>query len=171
VVARAQRFLLANCRRDCSLNPINLPGIAADVVHSMYEAGDNREAIRQYLLTQGVSVSDGAIGNHKRKHLEPIVAATGVGFAKPGAPPKKKTHLEILEQIIQSGGETLDIKSTRISPEMLMKAIEMHHKLTEGSVWEDFLGAIGAMGDEMTGGPENPAAVESAGEQAQAVVE
>jgi hypothetical protein len=150
------------CRRSCTLNQINLPGDLAGAVHSMYEAGANREAIRTYLAERKVTVSDGAIGRHKGNHLDPAVE----DGTTPG---EKKSHLAILEQIIQKGGSTLDVSSTRISPEMLMKAIEMHHKLTEGSVWEDFLSAIGAMGDAMAaeGGPETPDAVQSADEQEQ----
>lgn len=150
------------CRPTCSLNEVNLPGALANDVHGMFESGINRVKIAEFLGAQNVRVSDRAVGRHKANHLEPLV-----GRPSSGGDGKKKTHLEILNQMIEAGGEQLDIKSTRISPEMTMKAIEMHHKLTEGSVWEDFLGAIGAMGDELAGGPENPDAVESVDEQAQ----
>lgn len=151
------------CRPSCTLNEINLPGQLAGGVHTLYEDGANREKIRNFLLESGVRVSEGAIGRHKANHLIPLVERG------PQAKGKKRTHLEILEEIIESGGDQLSTKGVRISPEMTMKAIEMHHKLTEGSVWEDFLSAIGAMADDATseGGPENPDAVESVEEQAQ----
>lgn len=151
------------CRTSCTLNEINLPGQLASGVHELYEDGANREKIRLYLAEGGVRVSDGAIGRHKSNHLIPLVERG------PTARAKKRTHLEILEEIIESGGDQLSTKGVRISPEMTMKAIEMHHKLTEGSVWEDFLTAIGAMADDAVseGGPENPDAVESGDEQAQ----
>ena len=153
-----------NCSRTCSLNAINLAGFHTQV-HELFESGANRAKIRAWLVEHDVVVSDGAIGRHKSNHLEPGVE----GLNKTG---EKKSHLQILEQIIQRGGNNLDLTTTRISPEMLMKAIEMHHKLTEGSVWEDFLSAIGAMGDEMTsdGGPETPDAVQSDDEQGQGAV-
>ena len=154
--------LNGKCRTSCTLNPINLPGEAADGVHTLYEQGANREAIQAYLQTLSIRVSTGAVGRHKQNHLDPMVDA-GPGSGKSG----KKTHLQILEEIIEQGGSQLGTSGTRISPEMTMKAIEMHHKLTEGSVWEDFLGAIGAMGDELAGGPENPDAVQSGDEQGQ----
>lgn len=152
----------AKCQRNCTLNAINLPGETAEAVHQLYESGANREKIRLYLAEHAVRVSDGAIGRHKTNHLEALVESA------PGGSTGKKTHLQILEEIIAKGGDTLSMQSVRISPEMTMKAIEMHHKLTEGSVWEDFLSAIGAMGDEVSeGGPENPDAQTSADEQAQ----
>lgn len=148
------------CRVSCTLNAINLPGELAPAVHTLYEEGGNREKIRLFLAEHNVKVSDGAIGRHKSNHLEPLVeSAAGDG--------KKKSHLQILEEIISAGGEQIGVKGIRISPEMTMKAIEMHHKLTEGSVWEDFLSAIGAMGDEAAAGVENPDAVQSGEEQEQ----
>lgn len=153
------------CGRTCSLNEINLHGYGGEV-HQLYEDGKNRDTIRSFLAERKISVALGTIGRHKQLHLDPLVEApVGDPHAKPK---KKKSHLEILEEIISSGGEQLGTKGVRISPEMTMKAIEMHHKLTEGSVWEDFLGAIGAMADESSaGGPENPEAVASTEEAAQ----
>lgn len=143
-----------------------MPADVAEEVLRRYGAGDNRAEIKAYLATQGITVSESSIGNHKQKHLE--VLHVGPAAESRRKRDKPKTHLEILEQIIQRGSETVDVRTTRISPEMLMKAIEMHHKLTEGSVWEDFLSAIGAIGAEAAeGGPENPNLVASADEQAQ----
>lgn len=149
------------CKASCSLNEINLPGPLVPVVHSMYEEGKNRETIAAFLAEHQVRVSTASIGRHKGNHLDPG------GDALPGDG-KPKSHLEILNTIIEQGGQQIGTKGVRISPEMTMKAIEMHHKLTEGSVWEDFLNAIGAMADEdREGGPENPDALQAADEQEQ----
>lgn len=169
MVAKARTYVVGpNCRRDCGLNPINMPTDVGEQVLSMYGAGKNRADIRAYLLTQDISVSEAAVGNHKARHLEAMFSGPAIRSGPKGKP---KTHLEILETIIQRGGSTVDLQTTRISPEMLMKAIEMHHKLTEGSVWEDFLSAIGALGEESAaGGPESPDVVASSDEQAQGAI-
>lgn len=154
------------CGRTCSLNEINLHGYGGEV-HELYESGANREKIRTFLSERKIVIALGTIGRHKTLHLDPLVEA------RPGdphaPPPKKKSHIEILQDIITAGGEQLGTKGIRISPEMTMKAIEMHHKLTEGSVWEDFLSAIGAMADESVAGgdAENPEAIQSSEEAAQ----
>lgn len=160
------RFAInGGCTRTCSLNEVNLAGYGGDV-HQLYEDGGNRETIQAFLMERGVRVSTGAIGRHKQKHLDPMVVAPR-GSDEPDRPREKKSHIQILEEIISAGGAQLDTKGVRISPEMTMKAIEMHHKLTEGSVWEDFLSAIGAMAEDAPAPPENPDASQSEDEQAQ----
>lgn len=162
MAARAQKYMVnGKCRVHCSLNPVNLPGESAQLAHSLYEEGANRETIRLALGELGVSVSDGAIGRHKANHLDALVA-DAPGATDPG---KKLSDLETLDIIISKGAHQLEGSSVRISPDMLTRAIDLKYKLTQGNVFEAFLGAIGAIGDEAA--LESPDAQKSSDEQAQ----
>lgn len=163
---RAQKYMVnGKCRVTCSLNPVNLPGDASERAHVMYEEGANREQIRLALKEMGISVSDGAIGRHKTNHLDPMVASGTVSD-----PDRKLSDLETLDIIIAKGAQQLEGSSVRISPDMLTRAIDLKYKLTQGNVFESFLGAIGAIGDEATA-VENPEAGSSADERQQSAVD
>lgn len=126
------KLVLAGCSRLCSLNVGNMPGGLPELVVKWFEEGATIEEVRLRLLEMGVKVSNGAIGRHRKGHLHPA-GVVSHGEAGQG---EKKTDLEVLETIIGRGSQQVDSSSTRISAEQLLRAIELKHKLTEGSVFD-----------------------------------
>lgn len=166
------KFRLDGCHTLCASNPKNLPAGMADLLHGWYEAGDNNETISRKTKEFGNPISIGALANHRRKHL--VREDQYVPIQQLGGDPdldrtERLTDLEILDRIIQAGGKGLNSRSVRITPEMTMKAMELRQKLTQGSVFDNFMDAVSvafaAPGDAA---PEAPDAVMSEDEQAQA---
>jgi len=124
-------LVLVNCTRACSLNIHNLPSGIGELVVKWFEDGDSIRAVAQRLQDLEIKRSAGAIGRHRLKHME----------KRSGSLPredqvKKKTDLEVLETIIFRGSQQVDLSASRISAEQLLRAIELKHKLTEGSVFD-----------------------------------
>lgn len=165
------RYQIANCTKGCSLNPDNLPGGMGAMVHSWFEMGNNNMQIVRKSDAIGHHLSNGAIGRHRQKHLvkwdeEADVSQSG--------PVKRKSDLDILDQIIGRGSEMVDLATFRITAEQLLRAIELKQKLTQGSMFQDFFGAIEEESDRLAAAEaekESPDAVESEEEQAQAGTE
>lgn len=165
------RYEILNCTRACSLNASNLPAGMGEAVHSWFESGDNDRTISAKSDAIGHHLSQGAIGRHRSKHL--FKTNTGP-VLKPQDPSKRKSDLEILDQIIGRGSDMVDLATFRITAEQLLRAIELKQKLTQGSLFQDFFGAIEEESDRIAAAEankENPEAVESEEEQAQAAVE
>jgi hypothetical protein len=174
---KPRKYVVQGCSVQCSLNPRNLPVAGAyDAIHAWYEQGCNAETIQSNAKTMGWELTTRAIFRHKANHLVAKEHLTHFGEKEqvvldPDAPARKLSDLEILDKIIQAGSKQLAQQSVRITPEMTMKAMELRLKLTQGSVFDDFLNAVGqAFGAETPGDsstPESPAAVKSADEQQQ----
>ena len=164
VSKRAAKFVLNNCTLACSINPANLPNNMGALVHAWFEAGDSNVKMIEKAAALDVKLSNGSLGRHRQRHL---VRSDGA-FNQPLKASEKKTDLEVLEIIIGRGSQQVDLATTKISAEQLLRAIELKHKLTEGSVFESLFGALVEEGDAaFAGGPESPEAVASAEEQAQ----
>ena len=154
------------CTKACTLNEFNLPSGSFPEIHAMYEAGLNARAISHKVEeVWNHHLSYGAIDRHKGKHLDKTTA----GFAGvPGrsVPRKKVSDLELLDLMISKGADVLDAPNVKISPEQLLRAMELRLKLTQGSVFQDFFDAIGVVSGEVA--ETNPDAGSSAEEQEQA---
>ena len=163
---RSGTYVVTKCTQRCSLSAASLPAGLAKTVHGWFEAGDNDVTIVEKAHTVGIEVARSSVGNHRAKHLQKLY----VGIPEVDAPPvERKSDLEVLELVIGRGAEHLALASQRISTEQLLKAIELKHKLTEGSVFESFFGVLEAEGeDAMAANTEVPEAVSSEEEQAQA---
>lgn len=176
---KPQKFRIEGCPKVCSLSVEKL-GNLADSIHSFYEMGDNDKTISEKAYLLGVKISSGAAGRHRANHLIPVmtaadklIAATGAGYAgvDPDKPIEKVDDLTVLERIISKGATTIDLATSRISPEMTIRAIELKYKLTQGSAFESFLAAIGGTMEEVTGRGHDPDAEASEEEQAQSAEE
>lgn len=160
------RYVINNCTRNCTLNPKRLPGEQGALVHGWYEAGDNNQTIINKANVLGLKFSNGSVGRHRAKHL---VVMVDPHLDPSQAHAEKKSDLEVLEIIIGRGAQQVDLATTKISAEQLLRAIELKHKLTEGSVFDSLFGALVSEGDDAyASGPEAPAAVASDEEVAQA---
>jgi hypothetical protein len=81
------------------------------------------------------------------------------------------TDLQVLEAMIKTGAKNLRSDSKiRITPEMTVRAIELKYKLTQGNVFESFLGGMADLMEEATGRGDDPS-VQSKDEAAQATEE
>jgi hypothetical protein len=156
------------CSKACTLNEFNLPPGSFPEIHAMYEAGLPQEAIQAKVKeTWQHHLSFGAIQRHRSKHLEKVTS----GFApSPNAPTvgatgKKVSDLDLLDLMITKGADVLNAPNVKISPEQLLRAMELRLKLTQGSVFQDFFDAIGAVSGEVA--ETNAEAVASEEEQAQ----
>lgn len=164
------------CTRACSLSEWALPGNAFGIVHTWFEQGHNNKVIHERSVAAGFPLSEGAIGRHRGRHLVPKDQMHSVGELikqADGEPEEQLSDLEILERLIQTGSKSLADKKVRVSPEMLMKAMELKYKLTQGNVFQGFLDAVNeAMAAEPEeGAPESPDAVADPDEQAQTAPE
>lgn len=164
------------CTRACSVSEWSLPGNAFAITHGWYEQGLNNKEMHAKSVEAGWPLSEGALGRHRGKHLAPKDQMHTVGELieqANGAPEQVLSDLEILERLIQTGSKSLADKKVRVSPEMLMKAMELKYKLTQGNVFQGFLDAVNeAMAVEPeVGAPESPEAVAATDEQAQSAPE
>lgn len=126
------------CTKACSLNPDALPGEMGDLVHSWFEAGDNNPTIAAKSDALGHHISDGAAGRHRKNHLEPM----GDESRDPTDMTLVKiNHIEFLEQLVARSAQSVHF-SSKVSPEMGIRAIEMIYKLTQGSQMDNFMTAV-----------------------------
>lgn len=171
------KYDLSGCTRGCSLNPQNLPGQLGGLVHSWFEQADNDPTIHAKAKSLGAKLSLGAIGRHRGRHL---ARADYVPPGDPGADPTKPggdaahlPHMEILENLIQAGARQVQSGVVKVSAEQLLRGLELHHKMTEGSAFQEFFDAMNAVGDEMLAEsleqmPDNPDVSRGTDERAQA---
>jgi hypothetical protein len=108
------------------------------MVHGWFEQGLNDKNIAKNASAAGFPLSHGAVGRHRGNHLEPK------GEITPAGPQKAKTDLEIIEAMIQAGGERAE--DFKMTPSETMKAMELKYKLTQGSAFEGMLDALNRAG-------------------------
>jgi hypothetical protein len=159
------KFRATDCHTLCASNPRNLPAGLPDLLHGWFEAGDNNETIHRKLKEFGHPISIGALANHRRKHLvreDQFVPIEQLGGDPDIDSDRKLSDLEILDRIIQAGAKGLNARTVRISPEMTMKAMELRLKVTQGSVFDNFMDAVSKAFNADDPGeptPESPEAV------------
>lgn len=137
----ARFAITSRCTRLCSFNAANLPAGAGQVIHSWYEEGLNDRAIVARAAEIGIKLSTTPAWRHRTKHLEKVEGTIPTA-PDPGKAAPKLSDLEILEKLIARGAETISLSSTKVSAEMLMKALELKHKMTQGSVFDQLLGSL-----------------------------
>jgi hypothetical protein len=143
------KLVIAGCSRKCSLNIGNVPSGRAELVIKWFEDGDSIAVVRRKLLEMGTVISMGSIGRHRKDHLHPVSAES----VSDGP---KKSELDILDIIIQRGAQQVDLSSTKISAEQLLRAIELKQKMTEGSVFQDMFDAMRGVGQVDFDAPKAP---------------
>lgn len=126
--------LLGTCGPKCSLNVGNLGEERAKMVHGWYEQGLNDKDIAKNAVAAGFTLSHGAVGRHRGNHLEPKGETLGARSLK------VRTDLEIIEAMIQAGGQRAG--EFKMTPSETMKAMELKYKLTQGSAFEGMLDAL-----------------------------
>lgn len=161
---RGKNLQLSGCTRGCTLNPERYPEGIAEKMHEWFEAGE-RSKVEARMMQLGYKLSDGSISRHYYKHLVPLTILDTkeedrVDLSNP------RSELDILNMIIQRGAKQVDLKTFRVTAEQLLKSIELKHKLTEGSMFEDFFQKISEVQGEILA--ETEAATASEEEQSQA---
>lgn len=131
----------AECTSACSIGPGRLGDERASMVHGWFEAGMNNTAIMAAALQvdPDFRMSNGALGRHRASHLGVV---TGANAKQPDNKLEKVNHLDLLEQMISRGAQNMAMPGARVSPEMALRAMEMHYKLTQGSAMDNFLTAV-----------------------------
>lgn len=156
-------FRLEGCTKQCSLSAEQTTPEAAGLFLRWFCEGANNALVREKGIIIGYRLSLGAIGRHRSMHLVPITHDPTEDPEDDGGP--RLSDVDILEAFIQKGAKHLKLTTSRITPEMTMKAMELKYKLTQGNAFQGFLDAIS---NEYMGGPETGDAVKSEDEQAQA---
>jgi hypothetical protein len=160
------KYQLVDCSRKCTLNPDRLPGGLGELVHRWFEEGANRDAIMARSAELGHKLTSGSIQRHKSNHLRPV--KDGVAALPDGGPAARISDLDALQAIIDRGAQRLELSSASVTTEQLIAAINLKHKLTEGSVFESMFDAMMGETDEDMADLEAPEAEASAEERAQA---
>ncbi len=175
------KYVIAGCDRRCSIHDANLPPGLGQQIHQWYEDGMNRDDIRAKALETRTNLSVGSIGRHKKNHLHPeqadLPAAPDGSHDNSETPERQLSELDILNAIIQRGGQRMKSPTTNVTTEQTMTAIAMKQKLTEGNVFDDMFKALFETEDDdmsdlipapdpaLDLGPhENPLALESTDE-------
>jgi hypothetical protein len=137
------------CSSACSIGPGRLGDERATMVHGWFEQGLNNDAIMAAALaiSPEFKLSNGALGRHRSGHL-----SVAIEPRTPDGKLEKVNHLDLLEQMIAKGAQNMARPDARVSPEMSLRAMEMHYKLTQGSAMDNFLTAVTAV---MSGAEEN----------------
>lgn len=149
------KYEVHGCTYKCSVSEVQLGAELAKTFHGWYEQGLNDRDIGQRSDQVGHHVSYGALGRHRANHL---VRIPTVGEADPLAvePLEKVDHIAVLEQIIAIGASK--IPAAKMTPDVVLKAMELHYKYTQGRALEDTFAAISAaMAGAGMEGPTEPA--------------
>lgn len=153
----AYKRVLADCSRGCSLNADRLPSGMGQLIHTWFEEGCNDREIRERAAPLGMKLSNGAISRHRANHLH--AASSSVSPKDDGEEAPKMSDLDVIEGIIQTGAQQVKLTSAKVTTEQLLKAIELKHRLTEGSVFDAMFAAMAGEEDEaelMDDGGEDP---------------
>lgn len=137
---RPAKYVLSGCTRGCSLNAENLPAGIGELVHKWFEDGKNNGEIIALAAPFGAKLSNGSVGRHRSAHLHAAqVAPVSAPSANPG---QKLADLDVIESIIQTGAQQVGLSTSKVTTEQLLRAIELKHKLTEGSVFDAMYDAM-----------------------------
>lgn len=140
-----------NCHPRCALNYRAIGAQRASYIQMLFEKGVPPAGIKREMHGEGIRISDRSLYRHFKNHVSLIPGTADEDeavietFEKPEM---RLSDLEILERIIQKGASALAKKDVRVTPEMTMKALDLKLKLTQGSVFDAFLGAVAEAMDE-----------------------
>lgn len=140
----AMKYQVIRYTKGCSLNADRLPNNLGAVVHGWFEAGENDRTIRDKLHALGLQHSQRAIASHRSRHLiawdpeMPTLEPNG----QLGLPPGRRDHLSILEGMIARGASQLEHSSTKVGPDLLLKALQMYRDMTDNKDINPLLEAL-----------------------------
>lgn len=161
----AYKRVLSGCTRGCSLNAENLPAGLPELIHRWFEEGCNNAEIIARAAPMGSKLSNGAVGRHRSTHLH---AAASIGAAiEDGEEPPKQSDLDVVDALIQQGARQVGTAAFKVTAEQLLRAIELKHRLTEGSVFDAMYDAMMSDPDDDLSDLEGDAAIRSAEERDQ----
>lgn len=140
------------CPKTCWASPEKAGPTRAAQIHTWFEEGNTPFAVMRLYNESGGRVFQKSVYGHHKRHLIKVSDASGVDERAAELienPDVRLSDLEILERIIQKGASALIRADSKVTPEMTMKALDLKLKLTQGSVFDSFLGAVAeAMKDE-----------------------
>lgn len=150
--------LLAACSKKCSVNPGNMPAGVGELVHRWFEEGANRETIIARAGELGKKLTSGALQRHKANHLIPARDPNSPLNDGDDSPDRKFSELEVIDSVIQRFARQMQSGSGQVTTEQGLRAIELKHKLTEGSVFDALFDALAGGDDDDLGdlGPPAP---------------
>lgn len=130
------------CSRLCTLNPSRLPGPLQTTFHSWFEQALTDYEIGVRSDQVGHHVSFGAISRHRRNHLILIETVADIESSDPLRPadPGSVDHVSVLERIIAHGSR--NIETGKITTELVLKAMDMHWRITAGRQLDATMQAI-----------------------------
>ena len=134
------QYTVSGCTAKCSLHPDNLGEKGYQALHEWYQFGYNDVKMEELARNQGMTVTYGAIGRHRKNHLvrtEELETDEELALL---------SDVEALDAILKKG--QTQIKSWKISPSEWFKALEMKYKLTQGSVMDAMYAAMAAAGSD-----------------------
>jgi len=135
------KYDLVNCSRKCNCNPGNLPSGVGELLHRWFEEGANREALIARGKEVGVKLTGGSLQRHKANHLIPA-RGPGSPAGDDGDTGRRYSELEVVDSVIQRFARQMQAGSQQVTTEQGLRAIELKHRLTEGSVFEALFDAL-----------------------------
>lgn len=135
------KYQLVNCSKKCSLNPGNMPAGVGELVHRWFEEKANRETIMARAQELGVKLTSGSISRHKGNHMVPARDPNSP-LNDDDNPGKRFSELEVIDSVIQRFARQMQTGSASVTTEQGLRAIELKHKMTEGSVFDALFDAL-----------------------------
>lgn len=144
------KYLLVDCSRKCTLNPDRMPAGVGELVHRWYEEGANRETIIARARDLGVKLTNGSVQRHKSNHLVPDKDPNSPLNDGDDEPGRRFSELEVIDAVIQRFARQMQKGSSAVTTEQGLRAIELRHKLTEGSVFDAMFDAMMGADDDLS---------------------
>jgi hypothetical protein len=150
------QYTVSGCNAKCSLNPDNLTKKGYEAVHEWYQFGYNDVKIEDLARKQGMTITYGAIGRHRKNHLvKTDELETDEGLAE-------LDDVQALDAILKRG--QTQIKSWKISPSEYFKAMELKYRLTQGSTMDAMYAAMAEAATDDDEAEDRPEGVEAGSE-------
>lgn len=132
-----------DCPRQCAFS-VEVAGSERQALALEWtRKGWSQPAIRREAAKHGWMISNGSISRHMARHVKRYIDPQLDPATAPLINPEKRlSDLEIIERIIQKGAHRLLDQEVRVTPDMLMKALDLKMKLTQGSVFDPLFEAL-----------------------------
>lgn len=148
------------CSSKCALNPVRLENLTV-LVEEMFNTGETDRAISKRLANMEYPISWSSVRRHRANHLYlpqwHDVRASKQNDAAPSPqvedePLEPVENIAALRQIIAVGMKK--IKTGKITPELVVKAIDLEERLTRGTKTSALMDAISGVFAEEDGEDE-----------------
>jgi hypothetical protein len=111
------------------------------LIHADIERGESDKGTAERAQRRGTQITFGSVNRHRKRHLRPAEIVTERSdFAD-------LSEIEALTEAIRQG-QTM-IPGWKMTPGEWMKALELKMRLTEGTVFDAFLGAVASASQEV----------------------